>query len=250
MTAAADLRAEVAQRSWYHTLELPGGVITPGHFDHRSVLAQYGLPKDLHGQRVLDVASFDGLFAFELERRGGEVTCIDIPDVKDQDWPVPMRRAGYADNERQRTNFDFVRSVLGSKVQRELVSVYNVAEAGFEPFDFIFVGSLLLHLRDPIGALMRLRRVCRGQIMIAEEASRALDILFPRTPHARLASGTPWMTWWIPNRAALAEYLTAAGFVEVHRGATFSVPFGAGNPNARAKDGVRHAVLTATAPRD
>lgn len=243
MSAIRDLRAEVASRTWYHTLELPGGIVTPGQFDHRPVLARYGLPADLSGRRVLDVASFDGLFAFEFEKRGGDVTCIDIPDVRDQDWPEPMRRAGFADNEPQRTNFDIARAALGSQVTRRLVSVYDVAEAGFEPFDFVFVGSLLLHLRDPIGALMQLRRVCRGEIMIVEEASRGLDLIFPRKPHARLASATPWMTWWIPNRAALVEYLVAAGFVDVRRGATFTIPFG---PHTRG--GVRHAVVTATAP--
>jgi tRNA (mo5U34)-methyltransferase len=242
MTSGTDLRSEIAGRTWYHTITLPGGVITPGMFDHRPVMQSYGIPPRLDGLRVLDVASFDGLFAFEFERRGGDVTCIDIPDVKDQDWPEPMRRAGFADNEPQRTNFDLVHKVIGSKVNRKLVSVYDVASAGLEPFDFVFVGSLLLHLRDPIGALMALRQVCRGTIMVADETDKRLDLLFPRTPYARLASATPWMTWWITNRAALREYLVAAGFLDVELGATFSIPFRA------EKGGVRHTVVTAKAP--
>ena len=239
-----DLAAEVASRRWYHTIELPGGIVTPGQFDHRPVLDRYGFPDDLTGQRVLDVASFDGYFAFELERRGGDVTCIDIPDVRDQDYPEPMRRRGIPQTEQQRTNFDVAREALGSHVTRHLVNVYDVADAGLEPFDFVFVGSLLLHLRDPIGALMAVRKVCRGTIVLAEEADRRLDLLHARTPHARLASATPWMTWWIPNRAALHEYLVAAGFLDVKTGATFTIPFGS------QRGGIRHAVLTARGPGD
>ena len=46
--------------AWYHTIELPGGVVTPGVYDHRPLLPHYGIPDDLTGKRVLDVATFDG----------------------------------------------------------------------------------------------------------------------------------------------------------------------------------------------
>lgn len=244
MTDQEALRAEVASRRWYHTLELPGGIVTPGQFDHRPVLSQYGLPADLSGRRVLDIASFDGYWAFEMERRGGDVTCIDIPDVRDQDYPEPLRRQGVPETEQQRTNFDVAREAFGSKVHRHLVTVYDVDKAGLGQFDFVFVGSLLLHLRDPIGALMSIRRVCRGTLMLVEETDEKLDKKFKDEPVARLASMTPWMTWWIPNTAALKEYLNAAGFLDVHQGNTFTIPFGS------QKGGVRHTVLTARSPGD
>jgi tRNA (mo5U34)-methyltransferase len=235
----AGLADEVARRTWYHTLELPGGTVTPGLFDHRPVLARYKLPTDLTGKRVLDVGTFDGLFAFEFERRGASVASIDVPDVEQMDWPVPLRRKGLPEREQQRTNFDVVREVLGSSVQRHLVSVYDVTREQIGGFDLVFVGSLLLHLRDPIGALMALHGVTDGEIIIAEEVDRRLDLLHPRTPHARLQSSSPYMTWWIPNTAALTEYLSAAGFVDIRRGETFTVPFRA------QRGGVRHTVLHA-----
>lgn len=47
----AKLRAEVESYAWYHTLELGGGVVTDGMFDHRPVLHRYPLPANLSGKR-------------------------------------------------------------------------------------------------------------------------------------------------------------------------------------------------------
>ena len=33
------LRAEVERLPWYHTIELPGGIVTPGEYDHRPVVS-------------------------------------------------------------------------------------------------------------------------------------------------------------------------------------------------------------------
>ncbi|HEY1737132.1 MAG TPA: hypothetical protein VGI86_00390, partial [Acidimicrobiia bacterium] len=55
---------------WYHTIEFPDGLVTQGRYDHRELLTHYGFPSDLNGERVLDVGSGDGFWAFELERRG------------------------------------------------------------------------------------------------------------------------------------------------------------------------------------
>src|ERR1700730_10047735 len=55
---------------WYHTLDLGNGVVTPGFVDHREQVAQHQFPASLAGKRCLDVATFDGFWAFEMEKRG------------------------------------------------------------------------------------------------------------------------------------------------------------------------------------
>src|SRR5439155_16266083 len=90
---SADLRERVAEIDWYHTLELAPGVVTEGMFDHRPYVDRYRLPADLRGRRVLEVGTFDGFWAFELERRGARVTAIDVDRVEHYDWP-PRLRAG------------------------------------------------------------------------------------------------------------------------------------------------------------
>ena len=81
MTAWADcdddeLRDAVASREWYHTLELRPGIETPGWFDLRSLPAELPIPPALDGQRALDVGTFEGFWAFEMEGRGAEVMAI------------------------------------------------------------------------------------------------------------------------------------------------------------------------------
>src|SRR6266540_1871728 len=71
------LRARVREYDWYHSIELAPGLVTEGTFDHRPYVDRYGLPGDLSGRRALDVGTFDGFWAFELERRGARVDALD-----------------------------------------------------------------------------------------------------------------------------------------------------------------------------
>ena len=50
-------------------------------------------------------------------------------------------------------------------------------------FDFVFMGSLLLHLRDPAGALMAVRRVAGGELLSVDSVSPLLTL--PPPPPAR-----------------------------------------------------------------
>src|SRR5262249_3028597 len=63
---------------WYHTIDLGHGIETPGRFNHRPLLQHYMLPEKLDGLRVLDVATNNGFWAFEMERRGAaEIIAVD-----------------------------------------------------------------------------------------------------------------------------------------------------------------------------
>src|SRR5262245_15201321 len=90
--AATGLRARVrAAGPADHTRALGAGVVTDGLFDLRPFVGRYGLPDDLTGQRVLDVGTFDGFWAFEMERRGALVTSIDVDRTQQLDWPPRLR---------------------------------------------------------------------------------------------------------------------------------------------------------------
>lgn len=241
---STELADQVAALEWYHTLELPGGVVTHGFFDHRPVLDRYGFPDSLAGTRALDVGTFDGYFSFEMERRGAEVVALDVPDVEALDWPVPSRIAGTTRFQPQHRNFDVAREALGSTVQRHFQSAYAVTPDEIGTFGRVFIGSVLIHLRDPVGALMNLYGMVEpgGVIHISEEVHRGLDLLGRRRPYAKFQAISPHLTWWIGNRACWEHMLLAAGFVDVHHGATFVIPFNG------ARGGVRHGVLTARRP--
>src|SRR5262245_24434215 len=65
------VRAEVQKITWWHTIDLGNGIVTPGGDKHTQArLGDVKMPADLHGQSVLDVGAWDGFFSFEAERRG------------------------------------------------------------------------------------------------------------------------------------------------------------------------------------
>ena len=82
-------------RSWYHTIDLPDGTATPGFYDTRGSPQFVPWPKELHGGRCLDVGTFDGFWAFEMERRGArEVVAVDLADPHALDWPYDTQITG------------------------------------------------------------------------------------------------------------------------------------------------------------
>ena len=88
-----ELSERIEEISWYHTIELAPGVVTPGTFDLRDQVDRYGLPERLDGMRALDIGTQNGFWAFEMERRGAaEVVALDLDDERELDWP-PRRRA-------------------------------------------------------------------------------------------------------------------------------------------------------------
>jgi tRNA (mo5U34)-methyltransferase len=229
--AGSDLEAQVAQCEWYHSMELAPGIVTPGYFDTRSALRFVPLPTDLHGRRCLDIGTYDGFWAFEMERRGAdEVVAIDVLEPARWDWPVdstPQTRAAIGEPKRRSRGFEIAQAALRSRVERRDVSVYELDPAVHGQFDVVYLGSLLLHLRDPIGALERVRLVCRDTLVIADAYDRRLSRLQRSVPAATLdGRGRPW--WWKPNLAGLRRIVEAGGF-EVLAGPTpFFMRYGAG----------------------
>ena len=115
-----EAKALVNSVNWYHRFELRPGVVTPGVSDflggpHCSAM---GVPEDLSGRRALDIGTWDGPIAFELERRGAEVVALDIQDPK-------------------RVGFAVARCVLGSRVEHVQASVYELSRLDLGPFDHI-----------------------------------------------------------------------------------------------------------------
>ena len=229
---AAQLREQVEGRQWYHTLELAPGLRTPGWFDLREAAAEL-LPQSLAGRRCLDVGTFDGFWAFEMERRGAaEVVAIDILDPRRWDWPANSTEevvAALDQRKRGGAGFELAHEALGSAVERRELSVYDLDPADVGEFDFVYVGSLLLHLRDPVRALAAVRSVCTGEAVLVDAIDLPKTLLYRRQPVATLdGRGRPW--WWKPNLAALARLAEAAGFELTRPPRRLRLPLGEGHP--------------------
>jgi tRNA (mo5U34)-methyltransferase len=218
---------------WYHTLELPGRVVTPGWFDLRPIVDRLPWP-DLRGKRCLDVATYDGFFAFEMERRGAaEVIATDIPDHEDWDWPAAARAASGPALATMAGvkggGFEAARAALGSQVQKRVISAYHLEPDAIGQFDFVVCGSLMLHLRDPVRALEGIRSVCAGQFLSIEEISLPLTVGW-RRPVAEMRFDEQRCQWWVANAAGHRRLLEIAGFSIDRAIKPFSEPFGAAHP--------------------
>jgi tRNA (mo5U34)-methyltransferase len=211
--------------SWYQSLDLPGGISTSGTFDTQDEIMRIPFPTSLEGQRCLDVATADGFWAFEMERRGAaEVVAIDLPADR-QDWP------GNTDMKPPKTElssvdgFHVAHDALKSKVQRRELSVYDLDPQSIGRFDFVFMGSLLLHLRDPVGALAAIGQVLEGELLSVDAISPPLTILHPRQPIARLQV-PGWPLWWGLNLQAYRKLFSPADLEILATGRPFFVKAG------------------------
>lgn len=227
------LLAEVASARWYHVIDLPHGVSTPGEFDLPAILPRIPLPPSLAGKRCLDVGTRDGFWAFEMERRGAEeVVAIDLDDPTDLDWPHPRPELSgelQEELEQRARTFSIASRALGSRVERRNLSVYDLSPERVGEFDFAFLGTLLLHLRNPIDALAAIRGVLGGELLV-NDAIMLFPSLWPgrrRIPTATLLGrGMPF--WWTPNAAGLRRQVEAAGFELLETGRPYLLPNGPG----------------------
>jgi tRNA (mo5U34)-methyltransferase len=167
-----DFSAELLKIGWYHSMELPGDRVIHGFLsleELRERFAEFPLPPDLSGKRVLDIGTWDGWFAFEAERRGAEVVAVDNIEQE---------------------NFYYARRELGSRVVYDVAEVYELRERKLAPFDYTFFLGVLYHLRHP---LLALEIVCELTTDIAIVDSFIVDDDYRG---ATGASPIPWMEFY------------------------------------------------------
>lgn len=132
---------------WYHSIEIIPGIITPGMNNSKKALGRLGLPDDCTGLKVLDIGTRDGFFAFELEKRGADVTAIDYCPA-------------------EKTGFKVAAELLNSKVKFVNDNVYNLSKETYGEFDIVLFLGVLYHLPDPMLVLNKIRSVCKGSLYL------------------------------------------------------------------------------------
>lgn len=223
---------ENRSESWYHTIALPDGTSTNGLFDMRGIARFVPWPAGLKGGRCLDIGTCDGFWAFEMERRGAaDVVAIDVGDANDLDLAWEARQRGAQTphapgGTRAGRRFEIAHRALGSRVERLACSVYDLDPSIHGHFDVVFCGTLLIHLRDPIRALERMREVCAGELVLVECVDTFLDLFGRRVPSARLEPAPG--QWWRNNTPGLVAALRVAGFDVMSVSRRFLTPFGPG----------------------
>lgn len=172
-----------AQRFWYHGYYFDNGFELRGDYDMGADVLDYGFPASMAGMRVLDVGTGAGWFAHYFEQLGAEVTTVDARGYCDFDvygrhyYPLAASEGRDADRRDLEDNpiydspvsgaFWIMKDLLGSRVRFVNSRVYDLRTDLFRGrmFDIVFLGAILCHVRDPMGALMAAHRVCKGEVI-------------------------------------------------------------------------------------
>ena len=208
---------------WYHTIDFGDGHVTKGVYDMRQHVEDYRLP-DLQGLEVLDVGASNGFFTFELERRGANVTAVDLPSYRFHDYPqatLEKKLAGLSDAEL--SGFDWnqlhggflvAHHLLGSKAKRVLTPIYDMPKVLEPRYDIVFCSTVLVHLRDPVGALEAIRAVVKpGGMAIVATPTHAKDV--GDVAGATFIGYADGPAWWMPAPRTFVDWHKVVGFEHV-----------------------------------
>lgn len=220
----ATVHHSLVHRTCYHKYEVEPGLFTPGQnfeMEPKRCLDELGVPADLKGLRALDIGAWDGPFTFELERRGAQVTALDIqdPDV---------------------TVFNAVKAIKQSPATYVRSSIYDADPQVLGKFDVVLFVGVYYHLKNPVVALQIIREllVDNGSLFIeggattdylAEQVVKALGL--PKGSLASVAEAldrlplsyfdteqriySDWSNWWFPTTRCLEAMLIDSGFRSV-----------------------------------
>lgn len=219
-------------KNWYHTIDLGNGLVSQAPYDHRAVVDRYGLPESLVGRTALDVGTFDGFWAFELERRGADrVVAIDVANIGAFDW-LPRVKETLGARAQEESHFELARTMRGSRVERKICSVYDLSPESVGTFDVVFCGDVLLHLWNPLKALINIRAVTREMAVVQTTIDAGLEAAYRDTAVLRFGQKSfervpgEQCTYWIFNTAALCQMMEYAGFRKTDPQPVFEIPGG------------------------
>lgn len=202
----ADLRARVAEYPWFHSIDLGGGVITPGAKTpeiHAAEVPAFFGPIDLDGASVVDIGAWNGFYSFTAKQRGAR----RVLATDHYCWNHPTFRG--------RETFELARDALGLEIDMHEIDVPDLSVEALGTFDVVLFLGVFYHLLDPIDGLRRAAALA-GDVLVVETyvdaryVDRPAMIFYPGTELAGDATN-----WWGPNVPLLRALLTTLGFAHI-----------------------------------
>jgi SAM-dependent methyltransferase len=211
----ADLRDLV----WYHAVELPDGTVLPGAWDLRGHEPAYLGRVNVAGKRVLELGPATGYLTFYLERMGAEVVAfeagfdvsIDLLPFRGREDPEERRRVMQDTIDRNHDAWWYLHRTLGSSARFVQGNIYDMP-ADLGTFDITFFGAILLHLREPWGALSQAARRTTETMIVTEPLQ---EEEYP--PESNIMRFSPSAehhvtNWWSIYPGAVVSMLSRLGF--------------------------------------
>lgn len=190
---------------WWHSIDLGDQVITPGKIKPQvHQLLSSAIPQDLSGKTVLDIGTWDGYYAFECEKRGGQVLAIDNNLYQGQ-----------------HRGFQTAKEINGSDVEFREMDVYDLLSLD-RKFDIVLLFGLIYHLKYPLKALETVAKVTNELLILETHFVRT----FTRHPMMRFyptneLNNDP-SNWWGPNLPCIDKLLLTAGFKKIEKYTTYN----------------------------
>jgi len=205
---------------FYHTFDLPGGEVIEGPWDLRGGEAEYLGGVSLAGQRVLELGPASGYLTFYLERVGADVVAFDSGWDRCADLlPRPGVDLGWAQMDfmyyigQVQNSWWYMHRIYGSSVPIVYGDIYELP-SDIGTFDTAFFGAILMHLRDPFGALSAVADHVSDRIIVTdshwEPEIDPNDNFMRFAPHPIDAPNH----WWMITPGAVARMLERLGFTD------------------------------------
>jgi hypothetical protein len=207
--------------SFFHVIDLPGEETTQGWWDFRLTEATYHGNVDLRGKRVLEIGAATGSHSFWMEAQGAEVVPYDLSPKDSWDIMATADQEEHLVDKAMRSlmgalnnGWYYCRNRLGSRLELEFGSIYEIP-ASLGMFDVVTFGSVLLHTRDPIGALLSAADRATDSVIITDRLPPNLDLSRPLMEFMPVKSAAKdfggWTWWWITPKT-LENLLVLRGF--------------------------------------
>jgi O-methyltransferase len=213
--------ADLGDLVWYHAVELPDGTVLPGAWDLRGHEPSYLGRVNVAGKRVLELGPATGYLTFYLERMGAEVVAfeagfdvsIDVLPFRGREDPEEHRRVMQDTIDRNHDAWWYLHRTLGSSATFVQGNIYDMP-ADLGTFDITVVGAILLHLREPWGALSQAARRTTETMIVTEPLQD--DENPPESNIMRFSpSAEHHLTnWWSIYPGAVVSMLSRLGFAQ------------------------------------
>ena len=191
----------LSKKNWRHRVSLGNEIVTPGYCDESEwQLAQ--LPESLHGKSFLDVASNDGMYSIQADRRGAsKVLGVDI-------YADKINGLNMTDGWDIEKPF-LLKEYFQSKAEFLSKSVFELTSLN-QRYDYVFCSNLIAWLTDPYTAIKALGEVCNEVLHFREDISSVGQIPMLEWVHTK-----PGTCFYNPNKAYFKHVLSELGFKKI-----------------------------------
>jgi len=211
--------ADLSDFTWYHATDLPDGTVLPGVWDLRGHEKEYLGGVDVAGKQVFELGPATGYLTFWMERQGAEVVSfeagfdvpIDTLPFRGEDKPEERQLVMEQTIDPNHDAWWYLHRTFGSSAKFVQGNIYDMP-GDLGTFDITLVGAILLHLREPWGALREAAQRTSDVMIVTEPLQDDID-----PPESNIMRFSPsaehhLTNWWSIYPGAVVSMLERLGF--------------------------------------